>query len=167
MVTVEPLSLTALIPHVIVRADGCWIWQRAVNRSGYGVTRLPGYQHPKMVHRVAWAAINGPIPEGHEIDHMCNVRVCCNPNHLQPVLPDENKRLAAERRAAKRPVVPDLRPPSGSIRVRGTRHAVVYRVYMPDGSKRQTSKTFATNAEAQEFLASLPNRPYLAKRKAA
>jgi hypothetical protein len=32
----------------------------------------------------------GPIPEGLNIDHLCRVKACCNPAHLEPVTQHEN-----------------------------------------------------------------------------
>lgn len=154
------------------RQDGdCWIWQRAVNSSGYGVMRIKGMPSStpaQMTHRVAWMARAGrPVPAEHDIDHICNVPLCCNPAHLQPVVHEENVRLAVERRAAKRPPPPPKRP-SGSIRVRlstsgAPRYVVLFRDYT-SGTRIQSSRTFGTREEAELFHRSLPPRPY---RKAA
>jgi len=38
-----------------------------------------------LAHRVAWELTNGPIPDGHELDHLCRTRNCVNPGHLEPV----------------------------------------------------------------------------------
>lgn len=35
-----------------------------------------------MLHRKVYQALTGPIPKGHEIDHVCRVRDCINPDHL-------------------------------------------------------------------------------------
>ena len=32
----------------------------------------------------------GPVPDGIEIDHLCRVRHCANPEHLEAVTPTEN-----------------------------------------------------------------------------
>lgn len=44
------------------------------------------------VHRVAYELRVGPIPEGMQIDHLCRVRRCVNPAHLEPVSQTENIR---------------------------------------------------------------------------
>lgn len=36
-------------------------------------------------HRFAYEALVGPIPKGLEIDHLCFVRNCVNPGHMEPV----------------------------------------------------------------------------------
>ena len=46
-------------------------------------------------HRAAYALDVGPIPEGLTIDHLCRVRHCVRPDHLEPVTQAENTRRAA------------------------------------------------------------------------
>ena len=67
---------------------GCWIWQRARNREGYGCIKSNGIL--LRAHRVAYEIVKGPIPEGLTIDHLCRVRACINPDHLEPVTGREN-----------------------------------------------------------------------------
>ena len=43
-----------------------------------------------MAHRVAYEALIGPIPKGLCLDHLCRVRYCVNPAHLEPVTVREN-----------------------------------------------------------------------------
>lgn len=68
----------------------CWIWQRGRNPKGYGVQRV-GRKICKA-HRLAYGAFRAPIPEGLTIDHLCRVRDCVNPVHLEPVTFGENTR---------------------------------------------------------------------------
>jgi HNH endonuclease len=68
----------------------CWIWTGATNDDGYGVVGIEG--KIKYVHRVSFEAIVGPVPEELELDHLCKIRVCYNPNHLEPVTHLENVR---------------------------------------------------------------------------
>lgn len=82
-------------------AGGCLIWTSAINHRGYGLFAGPaGYGMPRFnaAHRWAYVAANGPIPDGLEVDHLCNVTACVNPTHLEAVTPEENKRRAVERR---------------------------------------------------------------------
>lgn len=74
-------------------ADGCWIWRGALKPgSGYGCLTVD----KKVVysHRVMYELLVEPIPEGLTIDHLCRVRACCNPSHLEPVTMLENVRRA-------------------------------------------------------------------------
>lgn len=52
-----------------------------LNKDGYFRKRVNGKL--VMYHRHVWEQVNGPIPAGFEIDHMCNNRACCNVEHLQ------------------------------------------------------------------------------------
>lgn len=70
--------------------SGCWIWQRARYSTGYGVVRLNGRM--AHAHRIVFERHNGPVPEGLELDHLCGVRACVNPLHLEPVTHAENIR---------------------------------------------------------------------------
>lgn len=70
------------------RTGECWLWTGRLNGSGYAEMKLGGrYQ---MAHRVAYQEIVGPIPEGMQLDHLCRVRHCVNPAHLEPVTSREN-----------------------------------------------------------------------------
>jgi hypothetical protein len=63
---------------------GCLIWTASgTGRSGYGIFWHAG--RLVMAHRFAWERVNGPIPEGLEPDHLCRVRRCVNPSHLEVV----------------------------------------------------------------------------------
>ena len=74
--------------------DGCWLWRRAItNNTGYGQLSIRGRVY--KAHRVAYEAFVGPIPDGLHIDHLCRVRACVNPWHLEPVTPLENTRRGA------------------------------------------------------------------------
>lgn len=66
-------------------------------RGAYGLFR-PGSrpQDPKVyVHRFIYENTVGPIPPGHEVDHVkmkgCTSTLCCNPAHLEAVTPGVNK----------------------------------------------------------------------------
>ena len=60
---------------------GCWIWMGSVGSSGYGKFRAQGRKEV-MVHRFAYSVFTGPIPDGDQVLHRCDVKTCCNPAHL-------------------------------------------------------------------------------------
>jgi hypothetical protein len=75
-----------------VDASGdCWIWTGAKTSGGYGQSSY-GHGSPAIAHRMAWELLCGPIPEGRQLDHLCRVKLCVNPDHLEPVTPAENMR---------------------------------------------------------------------------
>ena len=67
----------------------CWLWgARRTKPSGYGTLNIGG-KHTRA-HRLAYEHWIGPIPEGLQPDHLCRVRRCCNPWHVEPVTQSVN-----------------------------------------------------------------------------
>lgn len=63
--------------------SGCWLWTGNLSDNGYGVVEVRDRR--RRAHRVAYELVHGPIPSGLEPDHLCRVRCCINPAHLEPV----------------------------------------------------------------------------------
>ena len=66
--------------------NGCWIFQGCVAPNGYGHGAAP-HKKSERVHRTAFLIANGWLPRGKGgssllIRHTCDVRLCCNPEHL-------------------------------------------------------------------------------------
>jgi hypothetical protein len=70
-------------------ATPCWVWEGATHR-GYAVKAEDG-QRVKQ-HRKFYEQKHGPIPKGLEPDHLCKVKACVNPDHIEPVTHTENVR---------------------------------------------------------------------------
>ena len=64
----------------------CIVWPGRLSPEGYARVG------PKYVHTMIYEANVGPIPEGHEPDHLCRVRACIQPKHLEAVPKRENIR---------------------------------------------------------------------------
>lgn len=61
---------------------GCWEWSRAKDTMGYGRLLVDG--HRVGAHRFSWSYFNKmEIPEGMGVQHICNVKSCVNPDHLE------------------------------------------------------------------------------------
>lgn len=65
----------------------CWLWAKGINTAGYGQFHIKGLKPYRMVraHIAVYEALVGPVPEGLELDHLCGIRSCINPDHLEPV----------------------------------------------------------------------------------
>lgn len=68
--------------------SGCWLYQGGLSNRGYAQVWENGTN--RLAHRVMYLAILGPIPDGLQLDHLCRVRHCVNPWHLEPVTAREN-----------------------------------------------------------------------------
>lgn len=71
-----------------VTESGCWIWLGSCTPGGYGKSRW--MLRDQYIHRITFQFFIGPIQEGLQIDHLCRVRPCCNPYHLEQMTPFEN-----------------------------------------------------------------------------
>jgi len=75
--------------RISVEANGCWLWTGYIQGDGYGMyvrgTAHLGTRRQSLAHRLAYEAFVGPIPQGYELDHVCRVRRCVNPDHLRVV----------------------------------------------------------------------------------
>jgi hypothetical protein len=82
---------------VPIPETGCWIWMRSSTlhdgAPNYGEIRVRGRN--RAAHRVSYETMVGKIPPGLDIDHKCRVRLCVNPDHLEPVTRSENLKRGA------------------------------------------------------------------------
>ena len=72
--------------------DSCWIWTGRVDGRGYGKLRTDYVEG--IAHRLVYEAMVGPIPEGLDLDHLCRIKLCVNPAHLEPVTRKVNTQRA-------------------------------------------------------------------------
>jgi hypothetical protein len=71
--------------------EACWPWTAGVSPThGYGSIWWLG--HTALAHRIAYTLTHGPIPPELTIDHLCHLRTCCNPAHMELVTQAENTR---------------------------------------------------------------------------
>lgn len=71
----------------------CWVWT-GFCYQGYGRLRYGNFKTRKA-HRIIYELLKGPIPNGLEPDHLCKVRSCVNPDHIEPVTRIENLNRSA------------------------------------------------------------------------
>lgn len=90
------------LPHerIVRRIDvdpesGCWLYRGTRNVGGYATywsaRKRGGRSFPRLAHRLMYRALRGEIPAGTELDHLCRVRHCVNPWHLEAVSGAVNK----------------------------------------------------------------------------
>ena len=82
------------LENIEVQDDGCWLSRYSVASHGYAQIgwQDKGDRHVVLAHRAAWVAINGQMPMGVTLDHLCKVRRCVNPEHLRMLSNMENAR---------------------------------------------------------------------------
>ena len=84
-------------------ASPCWLWTAAVADTGYGVFNRGGGQLV-AAHRYAYERAKGEIPAGAVVMHTCDVRRCCNPEHLVVgSIAENNDDMARKGRARNAP----------------------------------------------------------------
>lgn len=70
-----------IMDRIIIRPKTrCWIWTENIENVGYGIIKINSKNY--KAHRVSYEVFNGPIPDGLFCLHRCDVRSCCNPEHL-------------------------------------------------------------------------------------
>lgn len=69
--------------------DECWPWLAYCKENGYGQF-FPVRGQPRYAHRFAYELLRAPIGDGLTVDHLCGVRHCVNPGHMELVTAGEN-----------------------------------------------------------------------------
>lgn len=87
--SILPESLPRHIRRSIAEGEGgCWLWTRSLSRDGYGWTSLNDKTY--QAHRLVFRLLRGEPDAGQVLDHLCRVRRCVNPDHLESVSPRQN-----------------------------------------------------------------------------
>lgn len=86
----EKIQVSKIFAH---NGSPCWEWIGCRGKGGYGQFKPDGRRGAKKSspHRFSHEYFIGPIPEGFEADHLCKVRHCCNPLHLEAVTVQTNR----------------------------------------------------------------------------
>ncbi len=71
------------VPAYAPQLGPCWLWTGDRDPRGYG--RVWVDDHKEWAHRFIYVRLIGPIDQDLQIDHLCRVRGCVNPFHLEPV----------------------------------------------------------------------------------
>lgn len=81
------------------KADNAGCWLSAYSTASHGYAQIGwqeyGSRHVVLAHRAAWVHVNGQVPVGMTLDHLCKNRRCVNPTHLRLLSNYENARRNA------------------------------------------------------------------------
>lgn len=69
---------------------GCWWWNGAKNKRGYGTAKQDG--KTVQAHRLTYKLLVENVDDVLVMDHLCRNPSCVNPHHLEPVTHAENIR---------------------------------------------------------------------------
>lgn len=95
-----PRNTIAAVFDRLDASGDCWLYVGPLMTNGYAGMHLEG-EHV-LVHRAVYEHLVGPIPDGMQLDHLCRVRHCANPDHLEPVTALENQRRGRGGRLTRR-----------------------------------------------------------------
>lgn len=82
------LAVLRFVQKIEYSPSGCWLWSGALSRAGYGLLQVPirrGQRRKAPAHRWAYERKHGLVPDGLVLDHLCRIRSCVNPEHLEVV----------------------------------------------------------------------------------
>ena len=92
--------------HINNKASPCHLWTGPTSGTGrgggYGRISVNGIT--VATHIVVFTHYHGYIPPSRQVDHLCNQRLCCNPQHLEIVTHLKNQHRRAKRTKEKLPV---------------------------------------------------------------
>jgi HNH endonuclease len=83
------LSIEERFLRYVQKTENCWLWLGHISRLGYGSFFSRQFQS-SQAHRVSYQLFIGEVPKELTLDHLCRVRHCVNPDHLEPVTLREN-----------------------------------------------------------------------------
>lgn len=73
---------------VLDESTGCWNFTSSISQSGCG--RFYFNYKCRDAYRFGYTLLGGTIPDGYDLHHVCENRLCVNPEHLLPVTENEH-----------------------------------------------------------------------------
>lgn len=139
------------------KSGECWLWTGCLGgTSGYGDLRDPRSGRTVRAHRAAYEMEHGPIPEGYEVDHICHVRTCVRPDHLQLVTRKQNAENLRGARADSKSGVRGVFWQDGAWKVVVSHHGKRY--YGGRFPKLEDAETAAKSLRNRLFTNNLADR---------
>lgn len=80
----------------VTKTESCWLWTGALTRRGYGHFQffdLKLHRRRQIgAHRFSYLLVHGDLPDDVLIHHKCEIKICVNPDHLEPLTALEHRR---------------------------------------------------------------------------
>src|ERR1051326_2493639 len=67
------------------KTESCWLLRGTKGYGNIHISTSPGREIKVPAHRFVYELLVGPVPDGLVLDHLCRVKNCVNPAHLEPV----------------------------------------------------------------------------------
>lgn len=144
----KSLSIEERFEKRVVRQDGCWAWSGYQDVFGYSTFTFG--KRTIFAHRFAWEQIHGPVPEKLELDHICRLRSCVNPDHLRPITRKQNQE---HRKGAQK-----NNQSTGVLGVSWDKRGKNYRARVRSMGKTLFEESFATLEDAEAAVVEARNR---------
>lgn len=127
---------------LVKKTETCWLWTGYRNKDGYGIYR------GRLAHRIAYIETHGSYPEGTVTDHLCRVRHCVNPEHLEAVTIGENVRRGQLSMLMKAKHSTTINCPQGHLKSSDN----LYLNQDKDGFPRRSCKTCTKERRRLQYL---------------
>lgn len=99
----------------------CLTWTGSKDPKGYG--RIQVARGRGKAHRYAWERVNGPIPSGMHVDHICQNPPCVNVEHLRlATIQENNFHRAGPTKGNKYSGLRNVSPHNGGWKVKVTKN---------------------------------------------
>ena len=127
---------------------GCWLWSGAtIGGAGYG--NLPIDGKATAASRASWMIFRGTIPAGMIVCHKCDIRLCCNPDHL--FLGSHCENMADMVRKGRSGALRG--EASGKARLTELQVVTIKRLLASGQSQRAIARTFGVSAGTVQAIA--------------